>query len=59
VYLLAADDSSVLVAGSCAEMVLIAGNALDWVVVVELGNGAASRCRKCRLGAALNHSGQV
>jgi hypothetical protein len=59
VYLLAADDSSVLVAGSCAEMVLIAGNALDWVVVVELGNGAARRCRKCRLGAALNHSGQV
>ena len=57
-YLLAADGSSVLVAGSCAEMLLIAGNALDWVVV-ELGNGAARRCQKCRLEATLNHSEQV
>ena len=58
-YLLAAGDSFVPVAGNSAEMLLIAGNALDSVVVVEPGNNIARRRSKCKLGEALNHSVQV
>ena len=58
-YLLAAGDSFVPVAGNSAEMPLVVGNAPDWEVVVELGNNIARRRSKCKLGEALNHSVQV